>query len=398
MPSRGERESARSDSQRCCQVRESAEVRTTSRRSTRVRMLSSTRESGRERRQQVRRLRRRRMWGVGAGLHAPQNSLSGLSLSLRETETRQPAAHCLRGLGCPHSSYSKFILYKEYSCLVIRILEFSINFPAPVIPYITYSIPTTSHGTHMSYTALLFTPHPTLSPAPSSLLSLPHPTYPSVAASLPASYSASHGGPAAEEVARRGGWPARGSRRRRRQHRSSHPKAGDDGAPSPLIDAAAQSSHPKVGGSSRGGPRPQVQRAAAGGLYLPDPPPLWRRRPLLQLRRRWLGRCVQGRRPPLSLYRVGARGGGGSSGRSSDDGEPRRWGGEARVLGEPLSPSIRPAAVQCPCFTLPPPLRRQGSWASRGVRRPHATSSGGVAWYVRWEWGSTADTGPFRRS
>jgi hypothetical protein len=198
MPSRGERESARSDSQRCCQARESAEVRTTSRRSTRVRMLSSTRESGRERRQQVRRLRRRRMWGVGAGLHAPQNSLSGLSLSLRETETRQPAAHCLRGLGCPHSSYSKFILYKEYSCLVIRILEFSINFPAPVIPYITYSIPTTSHGTHMSYTALLFTPHPTLSPAPSSLLSLPHPTYPSVAASLPASYSASHGGPAAE--------------------------------------------------------------------------------------------------------------------------------------------------------------------------------------------------------
>jgi hypothetical protein len=42
------------------------------------------------------------------------------------------------------------------------------------------------------------------------LLSLPHPTYHGV----PAPYFASHGGPTAEEVARRGGWPARKSRRR----------------------------------------------------------------------------------------------------------------------------------------------------------------------------------------
>jgi hypothetical protein len=273
----------------------------------------------------------------------------------------------------------------------------------------------------MSYTALLFTPHPTLSPAPSSPLSLPHPTYPGVAASLPGSYSASHGGPAAEEVARRGGWPARGNRRRRRGCLGSSvvPESSNlvgrrsaVAAPAQIEPpqgqrrwssltphrCAAQSSHPKVGGSSRGGPRPQVRRAAAGGLYLPGPPPSG-------------GAVLSSSCGGGGL--AGARGGGGLLCLSAESVRARV---EAATGGAPATASLSAGEGRRGCWASlslrPSGRRRHGALASpshlpcddrvvgdrAGVRGPHATSSGGVARYVRWEWGSTADTGPFHRS
>jgi hypothetical protein len=52
---------------------------------------------------------------------------------------------------------------KRIFCLDIKILQFSFSFSAPVIPYISYSIPTTTCGPHISY-------YP-LSPSTLSLLS-----------------------------------------------------------------------------------------------------------------------------------------------------------------------------------------------------------------------------------
>lgn len=56
---------------------------------------------------------------------------------------------------------------KRIFCLDIKILQFSFSFSAPVIPYISYSIPTTTCGPHISYYPLSLPPH-----------SLSFPTYP----------------------------------------------------------------------------------------------------------------------------------------------------------------------------------------------------------------------------
>jgi hypothetical protein len=161
-----------------------------------------------------------------------------------------------------------------------------------------------SHGTHLSHTCTFMYPHPTLSRRRPHFFLSPTPTY-------PGSYSASHGGPAAEEAARHGDWPReeeavrlprlfrrarieyprgwRSSARPRWRHRSSHPKAV-------LVPS------PASGGGWPLSPRPYPSGGSSSLRW---------RRPLLRPRRWWLGRRTRGRRPPLSLHRAGARGGGG---------------------------------------------------------------------------------------
>jgi hypothetical protein len=60
-----------------------------------------------------------------------------------------------------------------YSCLFIEIFQFSSieifqfssSFPAPVIPYISYSTPTTTCGSHASYSTSIYMKAPTPSPS-----------------------------------------------------------------------------------------------------------------------------------------------------------------------------------------------------------------------------------------
>ena len=72
------------------------------------------------------------------------------------------------GLGCSQLSFSKILLYKEYSCLIIEILFTIFSFAASIHPLYVYSIPITIHRAHMSEIFSLFL-HP---PRPPSFLTL----------------------------------------------------------------------------------------------------------------------------------------------------------------------------------------------------------------------------------
>jgi hypothetical protein len=56
-----------------------------------------------------------------------------------------------QGLGWSHSSYPKNYPLKGIFCPVSKILQYSTNFSASVIPYILYSIPTNIRGAHLFF-------------------------------------------------------------------------------------------------------------------------------------------------------------------------------------------------------------------------------------------------------
>jgi hypothetical protein len=128
--------------------------------------------------------------------HNPLPLLSLLRRRLRRTGPRGLSLATLRwpnhwrGTGLRLSALVKLKSHPQkgiYSCLVIEIFQFSSieifqfssSFPAPVIPYISYSTPTTMCGSHVSYSTSISmkapTPSPSLSVLSPQLLARPLP-------------------------------------------------------------------------------------------------------------------------------------------------------------------------------------------------------------------------------
>ena len=83
------------------------------------------------------------------GTHSPSNAHPACSSTPALPPARKASTY-----GGPNSSSFKIILYKEYSILVIEILSSISISSAPVILYITSSIPTLTYFSHLPPTTV----------------------------------------------------------------------------------------------------------------------------------------------------------------------------------------------------------------------------------------------------